>query len=234
MMLRAFALAAAVAGASVGAVSAQSAPPDGTVPSVSAPAAPTDAQTVIDRMLARNAGLESYMARVHVNARPSIPLCRLRTDGTAYYKRPGSFAVVLNPISGLCASSLRAIQKLSTDVGDPTSWEKDSNIRLDGIQPLDGHPMIVLVLTKKIYSDQIKDTTVYVDPTTYELVEMDWHYTNGDAIVMKQYYGKQDGFNVVVRQHFEGHRRIGFTGDSTYDSYQTNVALSDSVFTQQP
>jgi hypothetical protein len=230
-MFRAFALAAAVAGASVGAAGAQSAPPTTTVPSESAPA---DAQTVIGRMLARNAGLASYTAHVHVNARPSIPLCRLRTDGTAYYKRPGSFAVVLNPISGLCAGSLKAIQKLSTDVGDPTGWEKDSNIKLAGIQPLDGRPMIVLVLTKKIYSDQIKDTTVYVDPASYELVEMDWHYTNGDAIVMKQFYGTENGFSVVVRQHFEGRRRVGFTGDSTYDSYQTNVALNDAVFTQQP
>ena len=228
MMLRAFALAAAVAGAWVGAVGAQSAPPAATA----SESAPTDAQTVIDRMLARNAGLLSYTAHVHVSARPSIPLCRLRTDGTAYYKRPGSFAVVLNPISGLCASSLKDIQKLSTDVGDPTGWEKDSNIKLAGVAPLDGHPMIVLVLTKKIYSDQIKDTTVYVDPSSYELVEMDWHYTNGDAIVMKQYYGTEDGFSVVVRQHFEGRRRIGFSGDSTYDSYQTNVAVNDAIFTK--
>jgi hypothetical protein len=197
-------------------------------------AAPEDAAGVIARMLARNAGLSSYTAHVHVTARPSIPLCRLNTDGTAYYKRPGSFAVALNPISGFCAGSLKAIQKLSTDVGDPTGWEKDSNIKLAGIQPLDGHPMITLVLTKKIYSDQIKDTIVYVDPANYELAEMDWHYTNGDSIVMKQYYGTEDGFSVVVRQHFEGRRRIGFTGDSTYDSYQTNVAVSDSVFAKQP
>ncbi len=226
-------MVAAMAGASVGAV-AQNAAPSVAPATAQIESVPQDASAVIARMLARNAGLTSYTARVHVNARPSIPLCRLRTDGTAYYKRPGSFAVALNPISGLCASSLRAIQKLSTDVGDPTAWEKDSNIKLAGVQPLDGHPMIVLVLTKKIYSDQIKDTTVYVDPATYELIEMDWHYTNGDSIVMKQYYGIEGGFSVVVRQHFEGRRRIGFTGDSTYDSYQTNVAVNDAVFTQQP
>jgi hypothetical protein len=231
--MRVFAMVVAMAGASVGAV-AQNRAPNSAPVSAQAETAPQDASAVIARMLARNAGLSSYTAHVHVTARPSIPLCRLRTDGTAYYKRPGSFAVALNPISGFCASSLKAIQKLSTDVGDPVGWEKDSNIKLAGIQPLDGHPMIVLVLTKKIYSDQIKDTTVYVDPATYELVEMDWHYTNGDAIAMKQYYGIESGFSVVVRQHFEGRRRIGFTGDSTYDSYQTNVAVNDAVFTQQP
>jgi hypothetical protein len=229
--LRGLGFAALLAFASTSLAAAQSAGPS-AASAASALPVPADAPEVIARMLARNAGLQSYTARVHVNARPSIPLCRLRTDGTAYYKRPGSFAVVLNPISGLCAGSLKDIQKLSTDVGDPTGWEKDSNIKLAGIQPLDGHPMIVLVLTKKIYSDQIKDTTVYVDPETYELVEMDWHYTNGDAIVMKQYYATQDGFSVVVRQHFEGRRRIGFSGDSTYDSYQTNVAVNDAVFTK--
>lgn len=226
-------MVAAMAGASVGAI-AQNTAPSVAPASAAIQAAPEDANAVVERMLSRNAGLSSYTAHVHVSARPSIPLCSLRTDGTAYYKRPGSFAVELNPISGLCAGSLKDIQKLSTDVGDPTGWEKNSNIKLDGIRPLDGHPMIVLVLTKKIYSDQIKDTTVYVDPATYELVEMDWHYTNGDAIVMKQYYGTEDGFSVVVRQHFEGHRRIGFTGDSIYDSYQTNVAVNDAVFMKQP
>lgn len=234
MMLRAFALAAAVAGASVGAVAAQSTAPMGASAGNAPNAAPANAQDVVARMLARNAGLQSYTAHVHVIARPSIPLCRLRTDGTAYYKRPGSFAVVLNPISGLCASSLKDIQKLSTDVGNPVGWETDWNIALNGTAQIDNKPAIVLLLTKKIHSDQIKDTTVYVDPQTYELIEMDWHYTNGDAIAMKQYYGTEDGFSVVVRQHFEGRRRIGFTGDSTYDSYQTNVAVNDAVFTKQP
>ncbi len=234
MTLRHFAVAAIVALVWIGAAAAQSVAPSPSPVNATALPVPTGPQEVVTRMLARNAGLESYMARVHVNAHPSIPLCRLRTDGTAYYKRPGSFAVVLNPISGLCASSLKAIQKLSTDVGDPTGWEKDSNIKLAGTQSIDGRPMIVLVLTKKIYSDQIKDTTVYVDPATYQLIEMDWHYTNGDTIVMKQYYATQDGFSVVVRQHFEGHRRIGFSGDSTYDSYQTNVAVNDAIFAKQP
>ena len=194
---------------------------------------PQNAQDVIDRMIARNAGLSTYTARVHVVAHPSIPLCSLHTDGTAYYKRPGNFAVVLNPASGLCASQLKNVQSISTDVGNPVGWEKDSNIALQGAGQLDGKPMLVLVLTKKIYSDQIKDTIVYVDPQSYEVVEMDWHYTNGDAIAMKQYFATEDGFTVVTRQHFEGRRRISFTGDSTYDSYQMNVAVNDAVFTEQ-
>ncbi|HTV74043.1 MAG TPA: hypothetical protein VME66_10090 [Candidatus Acidoferrales bacterium] len=200
-------------------------------PSLSPPA---NAQDVIDRMLARNAGLVTYTAHVEITAEPSIRLCSIKTDGTAYYKRPGNFAVVLNPASGLCASSLKDIQTLSTDVGNPVGWEKDWNIALNGTAAVGGKPAYVLVLTKKIHSDQVKDTTVYVDPDSYELVEMEWHYTNGDAIAMTQSYGVVDGYSVVERQHFSGRRRIGFSGDSTYDAYQMNVAISDAVFAKQP
>jgi hypothetical protein len=197
------------------------------------PPTSSSAQDVIDHMAAINTGLTTYTAHVEVNAHPDIPLCSLRTSGTAYYKRPGNFAVVLNPASGLCASQLKNIQSLSTDIGNPMSWQKDSNIALSAMQQLDGKPMIVLVLTKKIYSDQIKDTTVYVDPSSYQIDEMIWHYTNGDAITMTQSFSEVNGYQVVSRQHFAGRRRIGFTGDSTFDSYQTNVAINDSVFQQQ-
>jgi len=227
MIFRALTLAAAVAGASVGAVGAQNAPPAATAPSEPAP---QDAQTVIARMLARNAGLESYTVRVHVHMRTNLPFVDPNLDGTAYYKRPDNFAVVFDRVP----SYGKGFQKLFDDVGDPTAWEKDSNIKLVGIQQLDGHPMIVLDLTKKIYSDQTKDTVVYVDPATYELAEMQWNYTNGDVIVMKQTYSVENGFTVVSAQHVDIHRRIlHATGDSHYDTYQTNVAVSDAVFAKQ-
>ncbi len=180
-------------------------------------------------MLARNVGLNSYQVRVHVHMRTEIPFYSPNLEGTAYFKRPDNFAVIFDRVP----SYGRGFQKLFDDVGDPTGWEKDSNIKLQGMGELDGRPMIVLVLTKKIYSDQIKDTVVYVDPVSYELPEMDWHYTNGGTIVMQQYYSTEHGFNLVSRQHVDIHYRVRATGDSQYDSYQTNVALSDSVFQKQ-
>ncbi len=76
MTLRHFAVAAIVALVWIGAAAAQSVVPAPSTFNATALPAPTDAQEVVTRMLARNAGLESYMVRVHVNARPSIPLCR--------------------------------------------------------------------------------------------------------------------------------------------------------------
>jgi hypothetical protein len=215
MMFRPIAVTALLALFATAGVSAQSVSP-----------APADAQAVIARMLARNAGLQSYTVRVHVHMRTAIPFYSPNLDGTAYYKRPDNFAVVFDRVP----SYGKGFQKLFDDVGDPTAWEKDSNIKLQGMGQLEGHPMLVLVLTKKIYSDQIKDTVVYVDPTTYELPEMDWHYTNGGTIVMKQYYSMENGFTVVSRQHVEIHYRVRATGDSQYGPYQTNVAVNDAVF----
>jgi outer membrane lipoprotein-sorting protein len=215
MMLRPIAATALLALFSATGVRAQSASP-----------APADAQAVIARMLARNVGLQSYTVRVHVHMRTAIPFYSPNLDGTAYYKRPDNFAVIFDRVP----SYGKGFQKLFDDVGDPTEWEKDSNIKLQGIGQLQGHPMLVLVLTKKIYSDQIKDTVVYVDPTNYELPEMDWHYTNGGTIVMKQYYSVENGFTVVSRQHVDIHYRVRATGDSQYGPYQTNVAVNDAVF----
>ena len=227
MILRAFALAAAVAGASVGAVGAQNTPPAATAPSEPAP---QDAQAVIARMLSRNAGLESYTVRVHVHMRTAIPFYSPTLEGTAYFKRPDNFALIFDRVP----SYGKGFQKLFNDVGDPTGWEKDWNIKLAGMGQLNGKRMLVLVLTKKIYSDQIKDTTVYVDPATYELAEMDWHYTNGGSIVMTQTYREENGFSVVSQQHVDIRYRVHATGDSQYGPYQTNVAVSDAVFAKQP
>lgn len=228
MTLRRFAVAAIVALVWIGAAAAQSVVPSPSTLNATALPAPTDAQEVITRMLARNAGLESYTVRVHVNMHTAIPFYSPKLDGTAYYKRPDSFALVFDRVP----SYGKSFQKLFDDVGDPTGWKKDSNIMFTGTQAFNGKPMLVLVLTKKVYSDQLKDTTVYVDPANYQLVEMDWHYTNGDVIVMKQSYREENGFSVVASQHVDIRRRVHATGDSQYEPYQTNVAVSDTVFSQ--
>jgi len=207
MTFRGFAIGAVVALVWIGAAAAQSISPSPSTLTATALPAPTDAQEVITRMLARNAGLESYAVRVHVHMHTAIPFYSPNLDGTAYYKRPDSFAVRFDRVPGY----MKSVQDLFTNVGDPSGWEKDSNIKLAGTQELNGKPMLVLVLTKKIYSDQIKDTVAYVDPTNYELAEMDFHYTNGQSIVMTQTYHAENGYDVVVAQHVEGNRRIRAT-----------------------
>jgi hypothetical protein len=188
------------------------------------------ASTVIAKMLDRNAQLNTYQARVHVDMRmTSFPFLAPKLDGTAYYKRPNKFEVSFDRVP----SYAKGFQKLFDDVADPISWGQDSNIVSKGLVKLDGYPreMIELYMTKKIYSTIIDNTIAYVDPSNYELLEMDWNYRSGGKIVMRQWYRMEGGYSVVSQQHVEIHiPHINAVGDSQFATYQTNVAIDDSVF----
>ncbi len=189
--------------------------------------APTSVREVLERMIARNDGLNSYTARVHVKLRMlSFPYFAPSLDGTSYYKRPDKSEIVFDRVPGYA----KGFQRLFNDVDDPMGWQKDENVALRGMGSLNGRPMIVLTLTKKIHSDQIDHATVYVDPVTYELPQMEWHYTNGGTIVMKQYYQVENGFSVIGRQHVDIGYRVRAVGDAQYEPYKMNVPVDDTVF----
>ncbi len=196
-------------------------------PLATAASVPPSAQEVLEKMMARNAGLNSYTARVHVDLRmKTFPFFAPKLDGTSYYKRPDKSEVVFDSVP----SYAKGFQKLFNDVADPMGWQADQNIALQGVSSLNGRPMIVLILTKKIHSDILDHTTVYVDPGSYELMQMEWHYTNGGIIVMKQFYRTEDGFSVVAQQHVDINYRVHAVGDSQYAPYRTNVPVDDAVF----
>ena len=198
-------------------------------PQASASPAPTSVREVLERMTARNAGLDSFTARMHVKLRMlSFPYFAPSLDGTSYFKRPDKSEIVFDRVPGYA----KGFQRLFNDVDDPNGWKKDENIALQGMGSLNGRPVIVLVLTKKIHSDQIDHATVYVDPSTYELPQMEWHYTNGGTIVMKQYYQVENGFSVVARQHVDIDYRVRAVGDAQYEPYRMNVPVANAVFTQ--
>ncbi len=193
--------------------------------------APSSAHAVIEKMLARNPALASYTARVHVNLRMlNFPFLAPTLDGTTYYKRPGKFVVVFDRMP----SYAKGFGKLFTDIGDPAAWENDQNVTYDGMRAIDGHPMIVLRLTKKIHSSILDHALAYVDPATYELDRMEWYYTSGGKIVMRQWYRNEGGFALISQQHVEINiPHIHAVGDSVYETYRTNVAVDSKVFTQQ-
>jgi outer membrane lipoprotein-sorting protein len=199
-----------------------------------APPAPPDVQGVIAKMLARNASLASYEARVHVNLHMlNFPFLAPKLDGTSYYKRPDEYEVVFDRVPGYA----KGFEKIFNDVDDPLSWQKDQNIELRGETTLDGHKYLVLYLTKKQRSDILDHTVAYVDPENFELPRMEWHYTDGGEIVMTQQYHNQGDFAFVAAQHVTinlPRDHVRAVGDSQFESYQTNVAVDDSVFTKKP
>lgn len=199
---------------------------------VAAPAAAQSSPSaILAGIAARNPSLQSFQARVHVNVRMlNFPWLSPKLDGTSYFKRPDNYEVVFDRVP----SYAHGINKLFGDIDDVASWLKFWNISYDGVQNVDGHALYALRMTKKIYSDQIKDSVAYVDPSTFQVVRMDWHYRNGGTITMTQTYRQQGQYSVVSTQHADIHiPHVHAVADATYGEYQTNVAVNDAVFTSK-
>jgi outer membrane lipoprotein-sorting protein len=184
-----------------------------------------DVRTIVQRMAERNPTLKSYRARVHVDVHMySFPFLAPKLDGTSYYQRPDFFVVVFDRMPGYA----RGFQRLFNDIGNPRAWQKDQNITVDGTALLENRPVIVLRMTKKIHSDILDHTLVYVDPDDYALLQMEWYYTSGGKITMTQQYRGEGSYEVVASQHATikiPHVRAA--ADATYGVYETNVPIAN-------
>jgi outer membrane lipoprotein-sorting protein len=193
--------------------------------------APLDASAIMARIEQRNPSLKSFQARVHVDIHMlNFPWLAPKLDGTAYFRRPNNYEVVFDRVP----SYARGINKLFGDIADPAAWQSDSNVEYEGVQTLDGRSYYALRLTKKIYSDQIKETIAYVDRDTYQVQRMEFHYTNGGTITMTQTYKDQGPYNVIATQHADIHiPHVRAVANAVFGTYATNVAVSDEVFTKK-
>jgi len=189
------------------------------------------ASALVAKMLSANPTLSSFKARVHVHTHMlSFPWLSPDLDGTSYFKRPRNYEVVFDRVPGYA----KGFEKLFNDVGDPGSWQGDSYIALDGTRELGGKPMLVVKMTKKIYSTTIDYTLAYVDPSDYTLARMEFYYRNGGKISMDQKFRSESGYKLIDSQHAEiDIPRVRAVADSTYAAYQTNVPVDPKVFTKR-
>lgn len=203
-----------------------------STPVAAEPRAPYDAQDVIGRMTALNPSLSSFQTRVHVDVRMlNFPYLRSTLDGTFYFKRPDKYEVVFDRVPFY----MRGFSRLFDDVGDAGAWQRDQNIVLLGTRNAGAQPLLLLRLTKKIHDDNLDHTDAYVDPATYELVRMEWHYSNGGVIAMTQSYRRESGFTLLAEQRATiDIPHIHAIGKASYGGYQTNVNVDDAMFTALP
>jgi hypothetical protein len=182
-----------------------------------------DARSIVQHMADRNPMLRSYRSRVHVDVRMlNFPWLAPKLDGTQYFKRPDFYEVVFDRMP----SYARGFQRIFNDVGSPLAWEKDENITVDGTAVLNGRSTIVLRMTKKIHSDILDHTLVYVDPSDYALLQMEWYYTSGGKITMSQQYRLQGDYSVLSSQHAAvSIPHVRAIADSTYGPYETNIPI---------
>lgn len=184
---------------------------------------------IVQHVVDANPSLRSYEARVHVDVHlVALPFVSPKLDGTTYFKRPDNFEVVFDSVP----SYAKGFERLYSDIGDPTGWEKRFNMTVTGEKDVDGHRDLVLRLVQKVRG-MIDHQDVAVDPSSWRIDEMEWHYYNGGVISMTQEFTTLNGLNVLSTQHASIRiPHVHATAVASYSDYKTNVAIDDSVFTK--
>jgi len=190
----------------------------------------TNAADVVRNVLSQNPDMHTYQSRVSVDFHlQSFPYLSQHLDGMTYFKRPDNFEVVFRRVP----TYAKGFDKLYSDIDDPTSWERRFDMSVVGEREVAGHRDLVLRLIQKVRG-MIDHQDVAVDPSTWRIDNMEWHYYNGGVISMSQDFMRVGDFNVLAAQHAT--IRIPYVhaaADARYDGYQTNVALDDAIFTKE-
>ena len=189
----------------------------------------SEAHAIVQKMIERNPDLRSFQARIHVDVRMlSFPFYSPKLDGTSYFKRPDNYQVVFDRVPPFA----HGLDHFFSDLADPSTWERRFDMTIEGRPEVGGRRVIAMKLVAKIRG-MIDHTDVYVDPNTYEVVQLQWHYYNGGVITMDQTYRNVGSYNLLASQHADIHvPHIRAVADSQYSDYHTNVAVSDSVFSE--
>ena len=156
----------------------------------------------------------------------SFPYIREHLDATTYYKRPSNYEVIFDRVP----SYAHGFEKLYTDIGDPSNWEKRFVITASGEAAFAGHRDIALTLVQRVRG-MIDHETVLVDPATWSIDQIRYDYYNGGSITMSQTFRQTGGYVLLASQRADikiPHVRAVAYG--TYGDYQTNVAVDPAVF----
>lgn len=188
-----------------------------------------DAHAIVQKMIDRNPDLRSFQARVHVDVRMlSFPFYSPKLDGTSYFKRPDNYQIVLDRTPPFA----HGIDHFFSDLADPSTWGRRFDISVAGQSTIEGRHVVQLKLVAKIRG-MIDHTIASVDPSNYDVLQLEWHYYNGGVITMSQTYRTVGPYSVLSTQHADIHiPHVRAVADSTYSDYHTNVAVNDSVFTE--
>lgn len=201
------------------------------------PAAALEPTAIIAKVVEKNPSLASYQSHVHVDVHvrkglsiftPLANLAAPKLDGKTYFKRPNNYEVVFESVP----SYAKGFEKMYTDIGDPSNWEKRFAIKVVGERTVNGHTDIELKLVQRVRG-MIDHESVLVDPAAWQIDAMEYHYYNGGTIVMTQKYREEGNFVVLASQTATiDIPHISATAYASYTDYHTNVAVDDSVFTK--
>lgn len=193
-------------------------------------ASDTDPHALLQRVIERNPSLTSYQGRLHVDVQlHSFPFFQQHLDATTYYKRPSNYEVVFDRVP----SYAKGFEKLFSDVGDPSEWEKRFVVSYDGQKEFRGRKDTQLRLVQRVRG-MIDHETVLVDPVGDTVDQIRYDYYNGGHITMTQTFTQVGTYTMLAAQDAEisiPHVRAAAHGE--FNEYKTNVAVDDAVFTKK-
>ena len=186
------------------------------------------AEQIVAKIVERNPALTSFQAHVDVRLHTGIPFLNPTLEGTTYFKRPDNYEVVFTKVP----SYAKGIDKLYSDIGDPSSWGKRYEMTPLGEVSVDGHRDLGLRLVQRVRG-MIDHEDVAIDPQRWVVERMNYYYYNGGTIQLDQTFREESGFTVLSDQRasiaLPHIPRV--TGMAHYSAYHVNVAIDDSVFT---
>ena len=191
---------------------------------VRADAPPADS-ALYTRMQHLNAGLNSYQADLTVAVEThGFPFISPTLQGKAYYKKPDKSAVVFQSVPALASQ----LKKVVAQLEPPAEWPRLYSVDQTGD---DGRVTSFKLVRKK--NGRIDHVDVKVDDKSATVVGMTYFYKDGGSIAFTQTYEQQGSNYLLTEQHGKvdiPHYNADVT--STFTNYKTNVAVPDSVFTE--
>ncbi len=185
-------------------------------PNASADSASPEVNRIIDTVLHRNPGLQSYQAHAQLDVRQlNFPWLHPILDGKVYYNDPG-YTVYDFPHT---PSYLQGITKAEGAVGIVSRWRHCYNITVEH-QP----SAYILHMVPKIYGE-VAEMDVTVNKTNANLEHFQWFYhRQADSVTLTQYYSKIGAYDVVTRQQADITKHfIRAKATGTFDSFRYNV-----------
>lgn len=193
-----------------------------------APGAAGDAtHRVLARLIERNPTLQTFEADVQIRARmQTFPYLAPVLNGTAYFARPGKYEVVFRKLPWYAKN----VGHLYADLADPETWERRFVVTADGERTVDGRTLLALRLVQRVHG-MIDHEEVYVDPQSWLIEGMDYHYYNGGTIEIRQTFAGIDGYELVASQTATIRiPHLHAVATATYTGYRTNVVIDDAIF----
>jgi hypothetical protein len=190
----------------------------------------TDPSVILARVNERNPNLSSYQSRLHVDIRlTSFPFIGQHLDGSTYFKRPANYEVVFDRVP----SYAKGFEKLYSDVGDPSNWERRFVVTYEGERQFENRTDIALHMVQRVRG-MIDHETVLIDPNAWTIDQIRYDYYNGGVITMTQHFSQIGSYTMLSSQIADIKiPHIRAVANGTYTEYETNVAISDDVFTKK-